>query len=166
MTFLPEETITQSDALAKVFAKMNELPRNKLVPMTDDQSGMSINVLLSDDDSIDNMYDGLNKHFPLNAFFSRMDALPIKYNKRLKIWIGVLFLDTNIGGLILVGYYLQWFAHSNNLTELTLDYVMEKIFPWGIFSKETVHEYWDNQKVNARPDNLVDHHSACASFMS
>jgi hypothetical protein len=37
--------------------------------------------------------------------------------------------------------------------------------PLGIFKKSTVLEFWDKQKVNASPDNLIDYPTACASFM-
>lgn len=164
MHFLPKETIDNPNALADIFKEMSQAKKG---PMNSEQANCTISLMLGNNESVDKMYADLNQHFPLNAFFARCNTMPIKYSKKLLCWLGVLHLDANIGGLLLVGYYLQWFIHDKNIPadkEVTLDFVCEHVFPFGVFSKETIHEFWDKQKVMARPDNLIDHPSACLSF--
>jgi hypothetical protein len=144
--------------------------------MTEEQARAMINVTMANDEAIDEMFDGLALAFPFSAFFKRCSIFPIKYDKRLLIWIALMTYESNIGGMILVGYYVQYI--SNSLKEefitvkneievgpLSLQTAIEHIFPFGIFSKETIHEFWDKQKVDARPDNLVDYSSCQQSFM-
>lgn len=47
---------------------------------------------------------------------------------------------------------------------LTLDTVIERCFPFGVFSKQTVHEFWDKQKIKAKPDNLIDYSIDAITF--
>jgi len=177
MKFLPKEAIEQPDALAKVFEEMREAYNRNKVRLTDEQSKQMISILMASDEKIDAVYNDFNQHFPMNGFFARCSIFPIKYEKRLLVWLAVMTHQFNIGGMILIGYYIQWFVHTekeksiilkNELEQgdLTLTQVCERVFPFGVFSEELVHEFWDKQKVHAHPDNLVDHSSAQLSFMT
>lgn len=173
MNILPEETLRQPDALGNIFAEMHKARK---VPMTEEQSRYMINILMSSNDGVDEMFKDMSSQFPFSGFFNRCSIFPIKYEKKLLVWLALMTYETNIGGMILVAYYTQWAA--NDLKEkyitvkneveggpLSLQTVTEKIFPYGIFDKETVHEFWDKQKVKAQPDNLVDHLACQQSFM-
>lgn len=174
MQFLEETEINNPNALATVFQELKN--RRGLVPMTRDQSNYSITIMMADEDAVNRMYDDLNSQFPFNAFFARCGIFPIKYSKRLLIWLALIHFDANVGGLIFVGYYLQWYIHTdaqksvmtkNELERgpLTLSLVCERVFPMGVLTKSLIHEFWDKQKVKAQPDNLVDHIGAAVSFM-
>lgn len=176
MNFLPEETINQPDALGNVLQEMHKAYNKRMVPMSMKQSKHLIHLTLANDESIDDLYSDLSQHFPFNAFFARCDYFPIKYDKRLKLWLALLTHELQIGGMILVGYYIQWrlfnlreeYITVKNEIELgpvSLQTAIEKIFPFGVFDNETIHEFWDKQKVKGRPDNLVDHRSSQLSFM-
>lgn len=176
MTFLPKETIENPSALAAIFEQMLEAYNKRKVPMTDEQTRYSINIMMADESAIDEMYNKFKDTFPIGGFFLRCGLFPIKYQKRLLVWLGLMTYTFGIGGMILIGYWLQWrvcelkekYITVKNEIEnegLSLNIVCEKIFPFGIFNEELVHEFWDRQKVSARPDNLVDHLSCQLSFM-
>lgn len=174
MHFLEEKEIYNQNALSLIFQELKD--RRGCIPMTKEQTDYSISVMMADEKAIDGMYKDLNAQFPFSAFFARCGVFPIKYSKRLLIWLGLMHFDANIGGMIFVGYYLQWFLYTDaekriitkneiELGPITLDLVCERVFPFGILSKELIHEFWDKQKVKAQPDNLVDHLGAALSFL-
>ena len=163
--FHPTEAINNPNALGDIFSEMNSELKKRGVPMSHEQTNYSINILLSPPDGTKDMYDKLSKTFPIGGFFNRIDILPIKMTNPAKLWLALMTMEFGIGGMILVGYFVQWQAFSQNVKEITTDFMMERLFPFKIFNEELVHEFWDKQKVHARPDNLVDHHTACASFM-
>lgn len=176
MNILPKEEIINPNSLANFFAEMHEAYLKRLVPMTEEQSKYTISIMMTDDNGIDKMYEDFSNQFPFGGLFKRCTIFPIKYEKRLLCWLGLMTYQFNIGGMILVAYYVQWrikelakkqitVANEIELGPLTLDLVCEKVFPFGVFNKELVHEYWDKQKVAASPDNLIDHRNAGASFM-
>lgn len=165
--------MTQSDIFLKISNKKQqimlsdvfvEMKKAKHVPLTQDQTRMMINVLMASDEVIENIYNDFNKIFPMNAFFKRCEVcLPIKYEKRLLVWIVSMFGPTQIGGLILIGYYLQWYAFNAGVKELTLSRVCESVFPFGIFPEEVIEEFWRKQK--GQVGNLVDYAPAQKSFI-
>lgn len=165
----PSEAINNPKILGDIFAEMQRAYIKNKQPLTPNQSGQLISIMIADEATIDKMYESLNSNFPFNGFFSRCSIFPIKYEKRLLIFLGLLTYEFGIGGMILVGYWLQWWVKQReneaNADILKLDIVIESVFPFGFFSKETIHEFWEKQKVDSRPDNLVDHPTAAASFM-
>jgi len=179
MNILPKEYIDKADAVDEILVEMHSAYEQNKVPMSEDQSAYSIKVMLSTDEDIEDTYNYLkNKHWMFAGFFKRCEIFPIKYSKRLLVWLAFMTFEFNIGGMILVAYYLQWAAYrllkfkwalsggtKKMEKEIDLSFVCEQCFPFGVFDKKTVHEFWDKQKVHARPDNLIDYPSACASFM-
>jgi hypothetical protein len=166
MTFLPEEAINDPKALHNVFVEMRQAYAQEKVAMSNYQSEMLIKIMLAEDAGIYGIFNDLSKTFPIGGFFKRMDILPIKFEKRLLVSLGAIYTDFGIGGLILIGYYLQWLAALAGKTIITTDWVYSDVWPFGIFSKETIHKFWDKQKVKAKPDNLVDHATAASSFLA
>lgn len=176
---LPKEAINNPSALDDIFVEMHKAYEKTKTPMTRDQTRWSMSIMMAEDDEVSRMYDDFSKHFPFGGFFKRCCIFPIKFEKRLLVWLAVMHNEFGIGGMILVAYYVQWFSYRTlkigwamnggiapMQDTVTLSFICERCFPFGIFAKETVHEFWDKQKVAAKPDNLIDHPTACASFMS
>lgn len=166
MTFLSKETINDPKALHNVFVEMRQAYAHEKVRMSNDQSEVLIRVTMANEAQIDMIFSKLGKTFPVGAFFSRMEILPVKFEKKLLVSLGGIYNELGIGGLILIGYYLQWVGALGGQTKLTSDWVYSHVWPFGIFSKETIRKFWDMQKVDARPDNLVDYVTAAASFLT
>lgn len=179
MTFLPKETINDPASLDAIMVEMYKAYEEEKVPMSEEQSSDSIHVMMASNNDIDDMYDNfIKKSYQVAGFFKRCEMFPIKYEKRLQIWLTVMNHQFGIGGMILIAYFVQWAAYrklkaewalSGGVDEMTkevdLGFVCEQVFPFGVFAKSTVHEFWDKQKVDASPDNLIDHPTACISFM-
>ena len=59
---------------------------------------------------------------------------------------------------------------QEGIVELSLDRLCVDIFPIGFFSEDSLHEYWDKQKVNPRKnpggDNLLDYPKASESLLT
>lgn len=163
---LPSSTINNPDSVGEILKEMHLAFKNEQVPMTEEQTAHSVKILLASDSAIPVAYESYKEAYQFAGFFKRCEIFPIKYEKRLQLWLSTMTYEFGIGGMILVAYYTQWRAKQIGATgTLTLNKVMSNIFPLGIFKKSTVHEFWDKQKVNASPDNLIDYPTACASFM-
>lgn len=177
MKFYPKESVNDPSVLSSIFSEMHEVYKKRKESLTQEQIKQLIQVMMATDEQIDKMYTGLSETFPIGGFFLRCGIFPIKYEKRLLLFIALTTYEFNIGGMILVGYYVQWRIRKlmeehittkneiDNIGILSLDMACEKIFPFGVFTQEIVHEFWDKQKVAASPDNLIDHPSAAASFI-
>jgi hypothetical protein len=67
-------------------------------------------------------------------------------------------------------YYIAYKMKEAGIKELSLHRVCVDIFPFGFFSEESLHEYWDKQKVNpgknSGGDNLLDYTKASESLLS
>lgn len=166
---LPKETVNNPQALDVLLNEMRIAYENDKVPMTEQQTRMCVSIMMADDFTIDRMYDDFEQHWHPAGFFSRCNMLPIKYEKRLLIWLYALYSDFGIGGLILIAYYVQWFFAMKKWSpsmKLGLNNATQHCFPFGVFTKQTVHEFWGKQKVKATPDNLIDWPTAGASFMA
>lgn len=165
-TKLPSLSIEDPSILDELFAQMHCAEK---IPMDEDQAEFSIPIMATPESSIDYMYAQYMAHWQSKGFFKRCELFPIKYEKRLLVWLAVMTYKFGIGGMILVAYYVQWCANKllevQPGRELTLHEVSIHIFTDGVFSKQTVHEFWDKQKVDARPDNLIDYPLACTAFM-
>lgn len=166
MTLLPEETINDPKALHTIFLEMKKAYDVEKVLMTEEQSKYFIMIAMMKYEQVSGLYKDFSKIFPIGAFLKRITIFPIKFEERVAVLLGVLYEDYGVDGLILIGYYLEWLAAEKRLNSITYDWIFMEVFPWGIFSKETVHKFWDKQKVKARPDNLVDHPTAAASFLN
>lgn len=175
---LPEQTINDHESVARIMQEMHIAFDKENVPMSDEQTRWSIQIMMASATQVNRMYNNLyHQHYLFAGFFERCNrAFSIKYEKRLLVWLAVMYINFGIGDIILIAYYVQWRAYllkekyvtfKNELEqsgELTLSMVCEKIFPLGIFTKDTVHEFWDKQKVISRPDNLIDYPKASMSF--
>lgn len=174
---LTKEAIEDKESLARIMSEMHDEYEKENVPMDDEKGRYSILVMTASNNRINNMYDDFMNHWQCAGFFRRCEyAFNIKFEKRLLVWLCAMTADFGIGGMMLIAYYVRYRAHvleekfvsfKNDLEahgELTLEMVCEKIFHFGVFEKETVHRFWEEQKVQARPDNLIDHPKAALSF--
>lgn len=175
--FHPKEAVNNPNILGELFNEMYEQSSKRNAPMTAEQAHYSLHVMMGNDEGVNNMYDQLKSTFPIGGFFHRCDIFPVKYSKRLKLWLALMTMEFGIGGMILVGYYVQWYIQTRKDNDIilkndsereegmTLNTIIEKLFPFGVPTEDLVHEFWDKQKVAASPDNLIDHQSAALSFM-
>ena len=173
-SILPKEALQNPNALAEIF---EELKKESHVPMTKDQTDYMIPLIMANEQVIEGMFKDFSKaSWEFKAFFTRMDILPLKYEKKLKLWLALMYNESRVGGMIFIGYYVQWFiaieAQKNIMLKneidtgiLSLQTVIEHIFPMGVFTDEVLHKYWAKQKVTAKPDNLVDYYSSQRSFL-
>jgi hypothetical protein len=175
-SLLPKESIDNPNSLNDFFTEMHEAYKKGKAPMSEEQTKCTISVMMANNDIIDKMYLDFDKEWPFNGFFKRCTIFPIKYEKRLLVWLGLMTFEFNIGGMILSAYYVQWWANQEqnkyitvkneiDINGLSLKSVLERCFPYGLFNKALIHEWWDKQKVHALPDNLIDHPAAALSFM-
>lgn len=173
MRYHEREAINDPQSVEKVLIDMHNVYQLKKVPMSDEQSRYMISILMGGDEAAELACADFAKEFyQFGGFFKRCEMFPIKYSWKLKLWLALLNYEYGIGAMILVGYYVQWFAYSNESLRLisqnrplSLKDICEECFPFGVFDKETIHEFWDKQKVKASPDNLIDYPTACYSFM-
>lgn len=166
MKILPSSAINNPDSVGEILKEMKQAFIKEKISMTKEQSAHSVKIMLASDSAISVAYESYKQAYQFAGFFKRCEVFPIKYEKRLQLWLSTMTYEFGIGGMILVAYYVQFRAKEIGASGLlTLDEAVEDIFPTGIFAKKTVHEFWDKQKVFARPDNLIDYPSACASFM-
>lgn len=173
MTYLIKEMIDDNESLERILKEMHEAYEKEKVPMTEDQTRWSMSIMLASDEEIDEQYNKFSNHWQFKGFFKRMRIFKIKYEKRLLVWLGVMSIDFGIGGMILIGYYVQWWASKKakfttkldlETKNLSLSAVCEECFAFGVFQKSTIHEFWDKQKVKSTPDNLIDYPTAALSF--
>lgn len=172
-TLLPKEAITKTDALEAFFKEMHDAYEKQKVPMTEWQARHFITVAKGSNEQAEKAIAELsNSHWQFKGFFKRCEIFPIKYEKKLLLMLAILTNEFGIGGMILVSYYVQWWASKRfdkrlgfDINELPFDLFFKECMPFGVLTKQTVHEFWDKQKVSATPDNLIDHPLACKSFM-
>lgn len=69
------------------------------------------------------------------------------------------------GKAVMMLWYLQWWCHTKNMTELDLDTFCRDIFPMGFPSDEDLSKVWNEQKIIGA-GNLVDYTSAGQSILS
>ena len=173
MEFLIPEMINDPKSLDRIFAEMHEAYQKEMVPMTNEQTRYSIGVMMGNEEQTEGAYEDFQKQsWEFGGFFKRCEIFPIKYEKKLQIWLALMTFEYGIGAMILVAYYTQWAisklkekGYAQIGDEITLNFVTEFIFPMGVFRKKTIHTFWDKQKVKSIPDNLIDYPSAGMSFM-
>lgn len=61
------------------------------------------------------------------------------------------------GEAMLYLWYLQYLCKKHDIWEISGKILATKFFPNGFFSHEDMETIWKAQKIDALPDNLVDH---------
>lgn len=175
MNYHEKEAINNPSSVERIMIDMHNDYQLRKVPMSYAQTDYLISILMTNnDEQVKTICSDLaSQSYQFGGFFKRCEMFPIKYDAKLKLWLALLNYEYGIGAMILVAYYVQWWAYATDdgirITVdkgiLTLQEVAEHCFPFGVFDEETIKEFWDKQKVKASPDNLIDHFTACYSFM-
>lgn len=102
-------------------------------------------------------------------FKDRLEGLGYTVADGIPSIIGVV--GETPGAAVLYANVIAYLAKRDGIKHIDLEALCVKWFPWGFFTRETVNEYWDKQKVarpndgTLKPDNLLDYKSAAQSLI-
>jgi len=166
--FLDYSVTTQENSVETYFCKPLD-EKGKKGSMNDEESRIMITLLMTDDPSIDKMYDEIYNAFHLvKILVGRAEYVGLKIDKRTAIMLGILCKSP--GQAVMYVYYLMYKAKNLKKEEITFDTLCRDIFPFGFFTEETLNYYWDEQKVKkdssrSGSDNLLDYSEAAKSLI-
>lgn len=157
--------------LIDIFEKHN--PRT---PMSEDESNLMINIMMSKDPSLSIDITEMDKksenyqHFKpiIESFQAQVFLSRLKHMTSLKISLGALLILMNYmespGKVVMFVFYLFYKLPANKLIDVN---TIIELFPWGFFSEEQLNEIWNAQKVGKEesegfscigaPDNMIDY---------
>lgn len=139
--------------------------------MDETSAKLLVGVLSNDEESEEVTHllkEILEKSLPLNLFVKRLENMDIDLDNRTKIMMGTI-LDRP-GTAILYACYFMKYCKVNGRNAIDINTWCTDMFPFGLFSEETLQEVWDGQKVlrsndgEFTPDNLVDYPTAFLSL--
>ena len=168
MTYLDYEVTQLPDSVEMIFCK--PLDENGIRKGLDQQQmEILITLLQLPQDKIDEMYDDIkSKHWLLAIFESRLNHIGCKIDKASRLLLSLSC--SSPGDLVMYTYYIAYKMKQEGIDELSLDRLCVDIFPVGFFSEDSLHEYWDKQKVNPEKntggDNLLDYPKASESLLT
>jgi hypothetical protein len=166
--FLDYSVTNQENSVEIYFCKPLD-EKGKKGSMNDEESRIMITLLMTDDPSIDKMYDEIyNASHLVKILVSRAEYAGLKIDKRTAIMLGILCKSP--GQAVMYVYYLMYKAKTLKKKEITFDTLCKDIFPFGFFTEDTLNYYWDEQKVKKDPskigtDNLLDYSEASKSLI-
>jgi hypothetical protein len=141
----------------------------KINPLGEEMMKILI-TLVTRKDLIDEIYDELKKRTALVAILEdRLSTMNRELDKGAALFVG-LACETP-GDSVMYAYYLAHKMKQRNLGKtLDLETICMEIFPNGLFSKESLDEIWDKQKVSrgegvSGSDNLLDYRKASESLI-
>lgn len=140
-----------------------EVERLEVSPLTDDQMGTLLKChLLSE--KLDNDKEVLALIESKNAGLLSALWLRVKFCHTYKITVSAaIFISetivTNFGMSTMVANYLQYMAFKYKQKEITLDFICQKVWPFGFPTSEQWGQMWDKQKLDR--DFLCEHQSPC-----
>jgi hypothetical protein len=74
------------------------------------------------------------------------------------------------GDAVMYTYYIAYKMKELGISDLSIEQLCVNVFPFGFFSEDSLHEYWDKQKVNPGKnpggDNLLDYPKASESLLT
>ena len=168
MTYLDYEVTQLPDSVEMIFCK--PLDENGIRKGLDQQQmEILITLLQLPQDKIDEMYDDIkSKHWLLAVLERRLDHIDCKLDKASILLISLSC--STPGAAVMYAYYVVYKMKEEGINELSIDRLCLDIFPIGFFSEESLHEYWDKQKVNPGKnlggDNLLDYSKASESLLT
>ena len=147
-------------------------------PLTEEETRVLMNILLSQDKNLNINIDELDKnskiyaHFnPLiNSFQAQVFLKRLQGLSTIKMSLGALimlvFYMETPGSSVMYAYYIHTKLAPNTLVNMNV--FSTDLFPWGMFSKEQLKNIWDAQKVKhddgldgcnciGAHDNLLDY---------
>lgn len=167
MKYLDYEVTKLPDSIEMLFCKpLSE--SGKIEKANENQMKIIFFAMTSSPSEIDGMYEDLkNEYNILPILADRLKKLGCNVDKSSQILIA-LSCHTP-GEAVMYSCYLAYKMKEFGLDSLTIEKICTDIFPMGFFTKETLKEHWDIQKVkteNGRgSDNLLDYPKAAVSIM-
>jgi hypothetical protein len=165
--FLDYSVTSEENSVEKYFCKPLDKD-GKRRNMDDEESKIMMMLLLYKDPEINMMYDDILKASHIaKILVSRAEYAGLKMDK--KSFIMISMMCETPGAAVMYVYYLLYKSKELGEKIISFETLCSSIFPWGFFTEETLHFYWDEQKVKksntqAGTDNLLDYHEASSSL--
>lgn len=160
---LNKETITQENSIEEYFCK--PFDTLKRVRISDDIGKMFINIMLSPDELDPDKKKKMETDFFLYQVGVKRIEHVFNYKLDWKTLFFIAYLSENPAILVMYLTYIQYWSKKNNKKDITFNMFGMDIFPSGFPSKEDLLNLWDNQKVDDRSDNLLDHFNCLKSIL-
>lgn len=93
----------------------------------------------------------------LMAVWTRIARVDSYFKMGLNASLFIASLIKSFGESTIYMSYVMLCAHRSGVRSITLKFLTEKVFPFGVFSDEQLDEMWDRQKVQGSfTGNLLD----------
>lgn len=167
MKYLDYELTKLPDSIEILFCKPLSV-NGKIQRATEDQMKIIFFGMTSPPHKIDEVYESLRDEYMIFPILEdRLKKLGCKLDKASRILISMSCQTP--GEAVMYSCYLAYKMKELGLDLLTIEKICTDIFPDGFFTRETLKEHWDIQKVkteNGRgSDNLLDYPQAAFSIM-
>jgi hypothetical protein len=161
---LDQSTTEDPSSIETIFCE--GLKKEKTIPLSEEQMKMLLSLLVMDEEESQKLYDELTKEFfMIKIFEDRLKATGRELNKA-----GLAFVSlccTTPGEAVMYAYYIASQMKRKELGQkIDLQTLCMEIFPFGIFSRESLEKAWDGQKIERESgsDNLLDYAKASESL--
>jgi len=156
------ETTEDPNAVESIFCE--KMGSGKIEQLSEDMSRVLIALITSD--SIDEIYkDVASKSIHLKILEDRLKSMGKEIGKAAAVFVS-LACETP-GEAVMYSYYISYKMKQLELgNSIDLKTLCTDIFPRGLFTRETLNEVWDLQKVKRErgSDNLLDYFGASKSL--
>lgn len=170
---MQKRNVMNKERLTSIFDK-----NRPNTPMTQDETMMFFNIMMSKDENISKDIDEIDKtselykHFEplIKGFQMQVFLKRLEHLAKMKISLGAFLIIVihleSAGSAVMYAYYIFHKLPKNCF--IGVEEVSSKLFPWGFFSEEQLKAMWDAQKVRkddgldectcyGAPDNLLDY---------
>lgn len=167
MGYLDYEVTELPDSVENLFCKpLDEL--GVIERASDNQMKIILFGVTATQQQIDEMYGEFKEKFMLISILEdRLKHLNCSLDKASLILISIS-CETP-GEVVMYANYIAYKTKTLGLDSLNMEKLCTEIFPNGFFTKQTLKDHWDKQKVkvggNRGSDNLLDYHKASQSIM-
>jgi len=168
MTYLDYEVTQLPDSVEMIFCKpLDENGERKR--LDSQQTQILLTLLQLSPEKIDEMYDDIkSKHWLLAILEGRLEHINCKIDKASRLLMSLSF--STPGDAVMYTYYIAYKMKELGISDLSIEQLCVNVFPFGFFSEDSLHEYWDKQKVNPGKnpggDNLLDYPKASESLLT
>lgn len=167
MKYLDYEVTKLPDSIEMLFCK--PLSENgKIEKATENQMKIILFSMTSHPSEIDEMYESLKGEYMIIPILAdRLKKLGCSVDKASQILIA-LSCQTP-GEAVMYSCYLAYKMKELEFDSLDIEKICTDIFPMGFFTRESLKDHWDIQKVKTEnrkgSDNLLDYKEAALSIM-
>ena len=152
MDWLNFETTKDTNSIENIVCKpISELQQH---PLNEDDMEfiVALSLINKDLNHPFQTFEGFNKHIKKHEAGYEMILKRVQYCFTFEFSnpLPILFLAgfmSKPGEIVLYLWYIQFWAFKHNIKEITLDIMMQKIFPFGFYSEEDLNKIWDKQKI-------------------